>query len=372
MSEPPRLCSSCSSAAVSTTSSGRSRSASTRSLVFGVAQLLLADHDGPVDRRDWLALAAGLIGLMCSGIAVTMTIVVGSGGARPPRLAARRVADRAAGRGLPAVVRPDRPPGLRATSAPHPPSPLRVRAAQRDLPGPRPASRVRPGAGDRPRRRAGPAGPAHTDGRVAEASGGPGCAPGRQLRVRHAHRLRPSGRSGTFRAHRTAVARPLRVRPGRADPARVGAGGVDDRRRSRPGGACSSPCCSWCRYRAMSGRSPGRSTDLAERTRRSSRTWSPSRRCRSPVSSLARCRYRPTTSRGSRSAGCWRPRTPGGLPQSGADLLGEGERPDPGAGPGGPGPTVVDPWLRGHPEAGRVPLRQGDRDRVPRPATWWR
>jgi hypothetical protein len=47
------------------------------SLVFGVAQLLLADHDGPVDRRDWLALAAGLVGLMCSGIAVTMTVVVG-------------------------------------------------------------------------------------------------------------------------------------------------------------------------------------------------------------------------------------------------------------------------------------------------------
>ena len=29
------------------------------SLVFGVAQLLLADHDGPIDRRDWLASAVG-------------------------------------------------------------------------------------------------------------------------------------------------------------------------------------------------------------------------------------------------------------------------------------------------------------------------
>jgi hypothetical protein len=45
--------------------------------VFGLAQLLLADHDGPIDRRDWWGLLAGLAGLMCSGVAVTMTIVVG-------------------------------------------------------------------------------------------------------------------------------------------------------------------------------------------------------------------------------------------------------------------------------------------------------
>jgi hypothetical protein len=47
------------------------------SLVFGLVQLLLADHDGPWDRRDWLGLLAGLAGLMCSGVAVAMTIVVG-------------------------------------------------------------------------------------------------------------------------------------------------------------------------------------------------------------------------------------------------------------------------------------------------------
>jgi hypothetical protein len=46
-------------------------------LVFGLVHLLLADHDGPVDYRDWLGLAAGLLGLMCSGVAVTMVIVVG-------------------------------------------------------------------------------------------------------------------------------------------------------------------------------------------------------------------------------------------------------------------------------------------------------
>jgi hypothetical protein len=47
------------------------------SLVFGLTQLLLADHDGPLDRRDALGLLAGLAGLMCSGVAIAMTIIVG-------------------------------------------------------------------------------------------------------------------------------------------------------------------------------------------------------------------------------------------------------------------------------------------------------
>ena len=46
-------------------------------LVFGLAQLLLADHDGPVDRRDYLAIACGVLGLMCSGLAITMVFIVG-------------------------------------------------------------------------------------------------------------------------------------------------------------------------------------------------------------------------------------------------------------------------------------------------------
>jgi hypothetical protein len=46
-------------------------------LVFGLVQLLLADHDGPVDRRDAFALVAGLAGLMCSGIALAMVAGVG-------------------------------------------------------------------------------------------------------------------------------------------------------------------------------------------------------------------------------------------------------------------------------------------------------
>jgi glyoxylase I family protein len=46
-------------------------------LVFGLAQLLLADHDGRVDRRDYLAIACGVLGLMCGGLAVTMVFIVG-------------------------------------------------------------------------------------------------------------------------------------------------------------------------------------------------------------------------------------------------------------------------------------------------------
>jgi hypothetical protein len=46
------------------------------SLVCGLAYLLLADRDGPFDRRDLLGLGFGLVGLMCSGVGVTMAIVV--------------------------------------------------------------------------------------------------------------------------------------------------------------------------------------------------------------------------------------------------------------------------------------------------------
>jgi len=46
-------------------------------LVFGLAQLLLADHDGRVDRRDYLAIACGVLGLLCAGVAVTMVFIVG-------------------------------------------------------------------------------------------------------------------------------------------------------------------------------------------------------------------------------------------------------------------------------------------------------
>ncbi len=49
----------------------------TGALAFGLAHLLLADHDGPIGRRDWLGLLAGFLGLLCSGVAVTMVAVVG-------------------------------------------------------------------------------------------------------------------------------------------------------------------------------------------------------------------------------------------------------------------------------------------------------
>lgn len=49
----------------------------TGALVLGLVHLILADHDGTIDRRDWLGLLAGLAGLMMSGVAVTMVLVVG-------------------------------------------------------------------------------------------------------------------------------------------------------------------------------------------------------------------------------------------------------------------------------------------------------
>jgi hypothetical protein len=49
----------------------------TGSMAFGLVHLMLADHDGPVDWRDGLGLLAGLAALMCSGIGVTMVVVVG-------------------------------------------------------------------------------------------------------------------------------------------------------------------------------------------------------------------------------------------------------------------------------------------------------
>lgn len=47
------------------------------SVALGLVHLLAADHSGRVGRRDGLGLAAGVAGLMCSGIAVTMAFVVG-------------------------------------------------------------------------------------------------------------------------------------------------------------------------------------------------------------------------------------------------------------------------------------------------------
>jgi hypothetical protein len=46
-------------------------------LVLGLGQLLLADHDGPLDRRDWIGLVLGFGALLCSGVAIAMIGVVG-------------------------------------------------------------------------------------------------------------------------------------------------------------------------------------------------------------------------------------------------------------------------------------------------------
>jgi hypothetical protein len=49
----------------------------TAAAAFGLAQLLLTDHGGPFDRRDVIALVAGLFAIMCSGVGVAMVIIVG-------------------------------------------------------------------------------------------------------------------------------------------------------------------------------------------------------------------------------------------------------------------------------------------------------
>ena len=47
------------------------------SVFFGLAQLLLTDHDGPIDRRDAAGLLLGLCGLMCSAVSLAMVAWVG-------------------------------------------------------------------------------------------------------------------------------------------------------------------------------------------------------------------------------------------------------------------------------------------------------
>ena len=46
-------------------------------LTFGLIHLVLADHDGPIGRRDWFGLLAGLAALMGSSVGITMVAVVG-------------------------------------------------------------------------------------------------------------------------------------------------------------------------------------------------------------------------------------------------------------------------------------------------------
>jgi len=49
----------------------------TGAVACGLVQLLLADHDGGIDRRDVIGLIVGFVGLMCSGVAVAMVAMVG-------------------------------------------------------------------------------------------------------------------------------------------------------------------------------------------------------------------------------------------------------------------------------------------------------
>ena len=47
------------------------------SLLFGLALFVIANRDGPIDRRDWFGLAVGLVGLMTSGIFIPLAVGVG-------------------------------------------------------------------------------------------------------------------------------------------------------------------------------------------------------------------------------------------------------------------------------------------------------
>jgi hypothetical protein len=49
----------------------------TAAFVFGLVHLLLADHEGRFDRRDWFGLLAGAAALMSSAVGVSMVVVVG-------------------------------------------------------------------------------------------------------------------------------------------------------------------------------------------------------------------------------------------------------------------------------------------------------
>lgn len=49
----------------------------TGALLLGLVQLVLADHDGGWDRRDWLGLAAGGTALLMSGVTVSTAVIVG-------------------------------------------------------------------------------------------------------------------------------------------------------------------------------------------------------------------------------------------------------------------------------------------------------
>lgn len=49
----------------------------TGALAFGLAHVLLVDHDGALDRRDALGVGCGALAIMCSGVGVAMVAVVG-------------------------------------------------------------------------------------------------------------------------------------------------------------------------------------------------------------------------------------------------------------------------------------------------------
>src|SRR5262249_9166068 len=48
----------------------------TGSVAYGLAQLVLADHDGPIDKRDFIGLGFGFLSLLSSSVSVAIALVV--------------------------------------------------------------------------------------------------------------------------------------------------------------------------------------------------------------------------------------------------------------------------------------------------------
>lgn len=177
----------------------------TGALALGLGHMLLADHDGPLDRRDVLGIAFGVGSLACSGVGIVMAgaVTLATLVRRGWRVAA--VHGGSARRGLRDVVDRDRQQRVRrgrARPSDRRPGALRLGGDARDLQRARPAARPRTAPRRDPRgrpparvgaTRAPAAAPARRDGGRARAGGS-------RVLVRERHRAGPAPRR-RVRAH---------------------------------------------------------------------------------------------------------------------------------------------------------------------------
>ncbi len=193
----------------------------TGSLLAGLALLLIADHAGPVDRRDLVGLVVGVVGLMTSSVFVALLVGRGRGRPGAPRPPGGGVLRRAARDRLRRLVPPLRGRGGRSAAVDREHHPVRgphvrcgVLRADRRRRG-----RRGPRRGGRGRHRGLGAGGA-ADGGVARRRAAPR-SPGGLAGVRGADRPRPRRVGGDGRQPRRLA---LRARRGGAVPAGGGGG----------------------------------------------------------------------------------------------------------------------------------------------------